>query len=122
MNNGRSIERGDALASGVMDMLVLRVLADGPNYGYAISQSLRSHGLNDVSEATVYSSVKRMERLGLLESTRELADNGRARRYYSPTTAGRRRLSERLATWDALAKVVTSVFAAGDGLDQRFTP
>ncbi len=98
-----------------MDMLVLRVVADGESYGYEISQTLGTHGLIDVSEATVYTSVKRMERQGLLTSKREIADNGRARRYYSLTAAGRRELSHRLATWDALAKVVTSVFASGEG-------
>jgi PadR family transcriptional regulator len=109
-------QRGsDQLASGVMDMLVLRVVADGETYGYEIAQTLETHGLTDVSEATVYTSVKRMEKQGLLISKREIADNGRARRYYSLTHAGRRDLSRRLATWDSLAKVVTSVFATGEG-------
>lgn len=105
----------DPLASGVMDLLVLRVVADGETYGYEIAQTLEVHGLSGVSEATVYTSVKRLEKNGLLTSRREVADNGRARRYYSLTGPGRRAISARLATWDALAKVVTSVFAAGEG-------
>jgi len=105
----------DQLASGVIDLLVLRVVADRKTYGYAIAQTLEAHGLRGVSEATVYTSLKRLERQGRLSSERELAENGRARRYYSLTEPGRRELTDRLATWDALAKVVTSVFAAGDG-------
>lgn len=100
-----------------MDMLVLRVMADGETYGYEITQTLEVHGLTGASEATVYTSVKRMEKQGLLTSRREIAENGRARRYYAITSRGRAEISQRLATWDALAKVVTSVFAAGEGGD-----
>ncbi|MDW3217614.1 MAG: PadR family transcriptional regulator [Acidimicrobiales bacterium] len=117
MDGGRLQRTNDPLASGVIDLLVLRVVADGETYGYAIAQTLETHGLTDVSEATVYTSVKRLEKNGLLKSRREVAENGRARRYYALTTRGRREISSRLATWDALAKVVTSVFAAGDGGD-----
>lgn len=109
---GRGTEQ---LASGVIDLLVLRVLADGESYGYAIAQTLSSHGLTDVSEATVYTSVKRLEAQGFLTSHRAVADNGRARRYYQLLPQGRAEMVARLDTWDALAKVVTSVFAAGDG-------
>lgn len=117
--NGSGAQRGaDQLASGVIDMLVLRVVADGETYGYEIAQTLEVHGLVAVSEATVYTSVKRLEKQGLLTSRREIADNGRARRYYAITAGGRREISQRLATWDALAKVVTSVFAAGEGGDR----
>ena len=106
--------RADPLASGVIDLLVLRVIADDESYGYAIAQELVGHGLNDVSEATVYTSVKRMEKHGFLTSRRALAENGRARRYYQITKAGRVEIQRRLASWDSLAKVVTSVFAAGE--------
>lgn len=112
----KGAQRGtEQLASGVIDLLVLRVLADGENYGYAIAQALASHGLTDVSEATVYTSVKRLESQRFLSSRRALADNGRARRYYRLLDDGRAEMVSRLDTWDALAKVVTSVFAAGDG-------
>ncbi len=107
--------RADPLASGVIDLLVLRVVADGETYGYAIAQTLAAHGLTTVSEATVYTSVKRMEKHGRLISHRAIAENGRARRYYRITDVGRDEVRRRLATWDSLAKVVTSVFAAGDG-------
>ncbi len=107
--------RTDPLASGVIDLLVLRVVADGQTYGYAIAQSLEVHGLVDVSEATVYTAVKRMEKHGFLTSHRAIADNGRARRYYAITKAGRDEMHRRLATWDAMAKVVASVFADGEG-------
>ena len=117
MNGGRSPKTNDPLASGVIDLLVLRVVADGETYGYAIVQTLESHGLNAVSEATVYTSVKRLEKNRLLTSRREVAENGRARRYYSLTEAGRREMTSRLDIWDSLAKVVTSVFAAGEGGD-----
>jgi len=96
-------------------MLILRVVSDGETYGYEICQTLKEHGLIGVSEATVYTSVKRMEKQGFLTSRREIAANGRARRYYAITGSGRSGLSWRLSTWDALAKVVASVFAVREG-------
>lgn len=107
--------RADPLASGIIDLLLLRVITDGETYGYEIAQTLDVHGLTNVSEATVYTSVKRLERQGFLTSRRAIAENGRARRYYSITANGRSEIGRRLRTWDALSKVVTSVFAAGEG-------
>jgi len=77
-----SVPKGtEQLASGAIDLLVLRVVADGDSHGYATTQALDSHGLVDVSEATVYTSLKRLAGLSHLDSRSALADNGRARCY-----------------------------------------
>ncbi len=92
-----------------MDLLVLRVVADEETYGYEIAQTLEGHGLKGVSEATIYTSVKRLEKQGLLRSRRVVADNGRARRYYRITKAGELELMKGIDAWDALEGVVASV-------------
>lgn len=114
----------EPLATGVMDLLILSI-ANRPAagrgrgktdrheiYGYEVALDLAGHGLADVSEASVYTSLRRLERNGLLRSRRALADNGRARRYYSLTPAGAAELAARRTRWTDLAKTVDSVLDA----------
>jgi PadR family transcriptional regulator PadR len=55
---------------GNLDMLVLRVLEDGPLHGYAVVQVLRerSGGVFELPEGRVYPSLHRLEAAGLLET------------------------------------------------------
>ena len=103
----------DQLAGGVVDLLVLRVIADGETYGYELAQTLTSSGLKSVSEATIYTSVKRLHGRRLLRSRRTLADNGRARRYYAITPAGKRELDKSIDARHQLSGVVDVVLAEG---------
>ncbi len=105
----------DQLASGVIDFLILRVLHDGESYGYEITLELGDHGLKDVREATVYTGLKRLERIGCLASRRALADNGRQRRYYAITRKGETTLDAGIEEWHHLSAVVESVLGAGGG-------
>lgn len=99
----------DQLASGVIDFLILRVLHDGESYGYEITLELGEHGLKDVREATVYTSLKRLEKLGCLASRQATADNGRQRRYYAITRKGETTLDAGIEEWHRLSAVVHSV-------------
>ena len=107
-----SDERSDQLASGVIDLLVLRLLADGENYVYVLTAELVGHGLKDLRETTVYTAVKRLERSGLLQSRREVTTGGRPRRYYSLTEVGRSERQRREHAWRDLTDVVVSVLGA----------
>ncbi len=104
-----SSRRIDQLASGVMDLLVLSLACGSESYGYAITQELEQHGLRGVSEASVYTSLRRLEKAGLLTSRREANPNGRVRRYYRTTQRGDLQLDARLSVWKALVNVVSSV-------------
>jgi PadR family transcriptional regulator PadR len=70
-------------------MLVLRVLEDGPLYGYGVVRRLRerSGGIFELPEGSVYPSLHRLEASGLLESDWHEVD-GRRRRVYRTTAAG----------------------------------
>lgn len=101
-------ERSDQLASGVIDLLVLRLLRDGENYVYVLTAELVGHGLKDLRETTVYTAVKRLERNGLLTSRND-SSGGRQRRYHQITPNGRRELDRRVSAWRGLASIVHSV-------------
>lgn len=57
-----------------------------------MSRELARHGYH-ISPGTLYPTLHRMERQGLLISRKELVD-GRTRRIYTATAAGRKLLAE----------------------------
>ena len=102
---------GDAL-KGHLDSLILAVLAAGPLHGYAAIEELkrRSAGTFDLPEGTVYPALHRLERAGLLDSAWTQAE-GRRRRVYRLTRAGRRELAARREEWRGFARAVEAVLA-----------
>src|SRR5678816_1082357 len=65
--------------------LVLSVLTEGENYGYALIQRVRelSGGKIEWTEGMLYPVLHWMEKEKLIESEWREADTGRRRKYYS---------------------------------------
>jgi PadR family transcriptional regulator, regulatory protein PadR len=99
------------LLKGVLSLLLLRLLADRQSYGYEVVQRLRSAGLPDIAEGSVYPALARLEREASVESRLVASSSGPARKYYRPTAAGRAALEEGKTSWFALAEVVGLVLA-----------
>jgi DNA-binding PadR family transcriptional regulator len=95
---------------GHLDLLVLSVLEREELHGYAVVRALReqSGGVFDLPEGTVYPSLHRLERDGLLESSWREA-GGRRRRVYRATPAGRRAVASERREWDRFSTGVLSV-------------
>ncbi len=89
------------LLHGSLDVLVLSVLADGPQYGYAIQRKLRDAGDHDVKAGTLYPLLHRMEQDGLVTPSWEKT-TGRPRKWYALSPTGQKRLTTRAADWQAL--------------------
>jgi PadR family transcriptional regulator PadR len=85
---------------GALGLCVLGVLADGPTYGYAISQRLTEVGLGTVKGGTLYPLLARFEKDGLVESSWQVGDAGPGRKYFTLTGAGRGHLAEQSRDWD----------------------
>jgi PadR family transcriptional regulator, regulatory protein PadR len=81
-------------------MLLLAVLQSEPGHGYAVIQRLAeaSGGAFDLPEGTIYPALHRLERQGRLVS-REVEFEGRRRRVYETTTAGREALVAHVDEW-----------------------
>ena len=73
-----------------VEMLILEVAAQGQTYGYEMAQTVavRSNGLFELKEGSLYPALHRLERQKLLRSFWREAD-GRRRKYYELTEAGR---------------------------------
>lgn len=99
---------------GALDMLVLKLLADGPLHGYAIAVRLErlSNEILAVEEGSLYPALYRMESRGWLSSEWALTDTGRRARFYRLTRTGRAQLTAETASWLRLTTAVASVLDA----------
>lgn len=95
---------------GHLDLLLLAIVQDGPQHGYAIIEALRerSEGAIDLPDGTVYPALHRLEQAGLLASERSQFD-GRTRRTYSITSGGKTAVAAKRQEFSAFARVVQSI-------------
>lgn len=98
------------LIRGHLEGLLLAVLTDEPGHGYALSQRLaaRSGGELTVPEGSLYPALQRLERLGLVTSSWASAE-GRRRRVYSLSRAGRRQAESSAREWKTFSAGVDRV-------------
>jgi transcriptional regulator len=95
----------DELLQGTLDLLILKILALGPNHGWGISSRIRqiSRDALSASEGALYPALHRLEMRGYVESKMALSENNRKARYYTLTTAGRKHLETETETWEQFA-------------------
>ena len=81
--------------------LVLSVLAEGEDYGYALIQRVRelSGGKIDWTEGMLYPVLHWMEAQELIDSEWREADSGRKRKYYFLSKTGRKALQAEKQQW-----------------------
>ncbi|WP_276937465.1 PadR family transcriptional regulator [Faecalibaculum rodentium] len=84
---------------GLLEMCVLAVLDRENLYGYRLTRQVRQ--VLDVSESALYPVLRRLKKEGLLE-TYDTEMDGRNRRYYRMTAAGRERLTQYCSEWRQL--------------------
>ncbi|TPG18986.1 PadR family transcriptional regulator [Pedococcus bigeumensis] len=94
------------LVKGVLDLAVLAVVADEDGYGYDIVRRLRAAGLEDVGDASVYGTLRRLYSGGALTSYVVPSDEGPHRKYYGINAQGRATLHTQGKTWDAFAQTM----------------
>jgi PadR family transcriptional regulator PadR len=109
---------GELRRAGVLPLLVLHFLGDGPSYGNALMERVQtlSRGLIAVNPNTMYPLLRRLEAEGLIAGEWEHPER-RSRRFYRLTEAGeaeRARLAQAVgprldAVAQALADIKTSL-------------
>jgi PadR family transcriptional regulator, regulatory protein PadR len=104
---------------GCARTLVLRLLSQRPMYGYEIATALskRSDGIFALGQGTLYPLLYSLEQKGLIRVSREedAPEQGRKRRYYALTPAGRAELEASVSTWNEIARGMRLVLGAGNG-------
>ena len=92
---------------GFIDLLVLYLIRDEPDYGYSISKRIQLTGGNlyAIKETTLYSAFTRLERNGYVVSFDGGSENSR-RTYYRISDAGRIYYEAKCREWELTKKVV----------------
>ncbi len=106
---------------GVLEVCVLRVLADGETYGYAIAARLADNGLGVVKGGTLYPLLNRLELAGLVTTQWRAGDGGPGRKYYQLTDDGQHELERTAAHWACFTEV-TGLIVNGHQTRQEEQP
>lgn len=96
------------MLKGTIDLLILSVLKEKDNYGYEISKTIkmRTDGMFEIQEATLYLSLKRLERQNAVSSYWGDESRGGRRKYYSITADGNKLLEQYIRDWMQTTQIV----------------
>lgn len=97
------------LLKGVLDVAVLAVIEHEDGYGYDIVRRLKTAGLEDVGDASIYGTLRRLFTAGALTSYVVASDDGPHRKYYGINDTGKRMLSEQRKTWNDFSSKMSSL-------------
>jgi PadR family transcriptional regulator PadR len=101
------------LLKGVLDVAVLAVIRDEDGYGYDIVRRLRNAGIDEIGDASVYGTLRRLYSAGVLTSYVVPSEGGPHRKYYGINDEGRTMLTEQRESWNSFATIM------GGLLDER---
>ncbi len=90
------------LKRGLLEICVLSALLREDSYGYKIIKDLQSYV--EISESTLYPILRRLENAGAL-NVYSAEHNGRLRKYYAITDAGRKRIQDFLEEWNGIMNI-----------------
>jgi PadR family transcriptional regulator PadR len=96
------------LLRGHTDTIILRLLTRGDKYGYEITKLVHEHSdqLYELKEATMYSSLKRLENDNRISSYWGDETQGGRRKYYHITDSGRELYKANKQNWDYAKQIL----------------
>ncbi|MGF7228564.1 MAG: PadR family transcriptional regulator [Candidatus Saccharibacteria bacterium] len=96
------------LLRGHTDTIILKLLTDGDKYGYEITKLVHEHSRKqyELKEATMYSSLKRLETDAHITSYWGSETQGGRRKYYHVTDSGRMLYEQNKQNWDSAKQIL----------------
>lgn len=107
------------LLKGVLDVAVLAVIRDADGYGYDIVRRLRSAGIDEVGEASVYGTLRRLYAAGVVSTYVVPSDGGPHRKYYGINKEGLAMLEQQTVVWNQFARTMSGLLGASVKKDAR---
>ena len=95
---------------GLLDVCVLAAIQGEDSYGYQIIKDIKPYV--DVSESTLYPILRRLEE-GRLLTVRSMEHNGRLRKYYHITDAGKARIKDFKEDWREMESIYRFITKEG---------
>lgn len=106
----KKMEFDKEILKGYIDSVVLSVLYDEDMYGYLIAKKIKEKSKEEfeIKEATMYVSLKRLEKKGYLKGywNDSQGTSGGRRRYYSITEDGKEYFDNAIDSWKVLKKTL----------------
>jgi PadR family transcriptional regulator PadR len=98
------------LLPGTLDLLILKAVSLRPLHGYGVLLRIEQISGNalQIPQGSLYPALYRLEHQGLITAEWGESENRRKAKYYTVTTAGRRRLREEAASWKRLAVAIAA--------------
>jgi PadR family transcriptional regulator, regulatory protein PadR len=99
------------LPQGTLDVLILKVIALGPQHGWGISERIQqiSSDVLQVQQGSLYPALHRLERRGWVRAKWGASENNRRAKYYELTAAGRKQLQAETEAWRKLTVAVGQI-------------
>ena len=104
------------LKRGLLEICVLAAIKNEESYGYRIIKDVAP--FVEISESTLYPILRRLE-AGELLTVRSAEHNGRLRKYYRITEAGRERLADFAREWGEMMAIYQFVMKEGEADEQE---
>jgi PadR family transcriptional regulator PadR len=101
------------MLKGILEGIVLAVLAGRSAYGYEITAWLREQGFADIAEGTIYALLIRIEQRGLVDVEKIPSEKGPPRKVYSLNEQGREYLDEFWRNWSFLSQRLEQLHEGG---------
>src|SRR6201990_2545797 len=95
-------------------MLILKAVSLKPLHGYGVLLRIKqiSGDALDIPQGSLYPALYRLEHQELIAAEWGVSDNNRRAKYYTLTTAGRKRLKEETAGWNRLSSAIAAALSA----------
>ena len=97
------------LLKGVLDVAVLAVVSREDGYGYDVVRRLRAAGLEEVGDASVYGTLRRLYSAGALTSYVVPSEEGPHRKYYGINRQGQAMLDEQRISWKQFSQTMSQL-------------
>lgn len=94
------------LLKGLLNLVLLRLIAVNETYGYEIVTQVHALGLGDVNDGTIYPALNRLERDGAIVAELRRSSSGPARKYYRITPHGSQVADEIATSWSNMSQVI----------------
>jgi transcriptional regulator len=96
---------------GSVELLILALLEERERHGYEMAKLIerRSRGAITIHAASLYPTLYRLERRGVIEGRWVEKARQRRRRYYRLTSVGKRSLAAQRDTWHSFVQGLTRV-------------
>ena len=104
------------LLKGTLSLLILSLLKRRAMYGYELAATVKheTDGAFQWKAGSLYPSLHKLEKDGLIEARWEGKPQGRQRKYYHLTEAGEAALAEKVQAWASISKAVNQVLERND--------